>query len=464
MLRTIFVSAILIIGGILALRSAFNALLLYLWIGYFRPEQWVWTKFFMNQPISFVAGIFLIFRSLISGIPLRFDLRVACLIVMLVLGGISTFTSEHIAFSLPYYQDWATTLVVSYLIFVLASDVKHLRWIFLAIGISLGAEATKQGWVQLIFHPGGTNLNEHPALGDNNGVAVGMLMLVPILIALARTSATKPERWLHSFIAIGVMYRAIASYSRGGFLAAGALGIVYAWRSPYKFRALIGGVVVATVILSAMPQSFWDRMSTITVEQDPNQRDSSAVSRLHFWRVAIEMTKDKPFFGVGLNAFQPAYSTYDFSKGAFGNRRSVHSAWLGLLSELGIPAFVVFVTTIFLAFKACWRARRLARDGLISSELGHFAVALETGLIAFSIGASFVIFAYVEMLWHFIALSMAVNHLTREELAARAKKAAVPPAPPQPPRSALPQLPRVPRPVRVGAARSAAALPVRRRG
>jgi probable O-glycosylation ligase (exosortase A-associated) len=334
----------------------------------------------------------------------------------------------------------------------------------MAIALSLGFEAAKQGWAQLVINPGGTNLNENPALGDYIGVAVGMLLLVPMMIALERTSKLKPERWMHSFLAVGVMYRAIASYSRGGFLAGAAVGLVYAWRSPYRFRALIGAALVATLILSVMPDAFWNRMSTITVEQDPVQRDSSAVSRLHFWRVAIEMTKDKPIFGVGLNAFQQAYPVYDFSNGAFGKRRSVHSAWLGLLSELGIPAFIVFVTTIFLAFKACWRARRLARDGLISPELGHFAVAIETGLIAFAVGASFVIFQYVEMLWHVIALSMAVNHLTREELAARAKQAAASPPPPQPPRSALPPIPRVPRPVRVGAARSAAALSVRRPG
>lgn len=56
MLRIIFVSSILAIGAVLSLQSAFNALLFYLWIAYFRPEQWVWTKFFLMVPTSLAVG------------------------------------------------------------------------------------------------------------------------------------------------------------------------------------------------------------------------------------------------------------------------------------------------------------------------------------------------------------------------------------------------------------------------
>ena len=116
MLRIIFVSTILIIGGILALQSAFNALLLYLWIAYFRPEDWVWTQFFYLVPTSFAVGVYLLFRSAFSGVRFRFDFRVAVLAALLIVGTISTFTSDHFEFSSVYLKDFAKTLVVSYLI------------------------------------------------------------------------------------------------------------------------------------------------------------------------------------------------------------------------------------------------------------------------------------------------------------------------------------------------------------
>ena len=64
--------------------------------------------------------------------------------------------------------------------------------VLIVIGLSLGFEAAKQGWAQFILNPGASNINTHPALGDNNGVALAMFMLVPILAALGATA----DRWL----------------------------------------------------------------------------------------------------------------------------------------------------------------------------------------------------------------------------------------------------------------------------
>ena len=70
MLRTLFVSAILVVGAAFALQSEFYALLLYLWFAYFRPEQWVWSASFQAFPISYVVGVYLVFRWILSGTAL----------------------------------------------------------------------------------------------------------------------------------------------------------------------------------------------------------------------------------------------------------------------------------------------------------------------------------------------------------------------------------------------------------
>jgi probable O-glycosylation ligase (exosortase A-associated) len=328
---------------------------------------------------------------------------------------------------LDYLWDFGKTVLVSYLITVLASDLKKLRLIFVTICLSVAFEAAKQGWAQLLLNPGATNTNDLSFFGDNNGVAVGMLMIVPMLIALARTAEGRPERWLHYFLAVGVLYRAIATYSRGGFLAAAALALLYTLRSPHRVRALVGGALAGILILSVMPAEFWDRMSTITVEEGA-PRDGSAVGRLHFWNVSLLMAKNRPLTGVGLQAFNEAYPDYDTSGGAYGKKRSVHSAWLGFLSELGVPGLALFVGTLGLAFLACRRARRLAKKGMLPPAFGHYGTALEGALVAFSVGSTFVIFQYVELLWHTIALSIALHYLTEEELAAHPVQAPVPAA------------------------------------
>jgi probable O-glycosylation ligase (exosortase A-associated) len=415
MLRLIFVSVLLLIGSGLALQGPFYALLLYLWIAYFRPEQWVWTDLFQTIPISFVAGAYLVVRSIFSRTTFRFDLRVVLLLAILLLGMASTFNSEYFEYCQFYLRDFAKALIITYLIAVLASDTSKLRLVILTIAFSLAFESAKQGWVQLILNPGGTNTNELPFLGDNNGVAVGMLMLVPLLIALARSATRRWERWLHLFLSVGVLYRALSTYSRGGFLAAGALGFTFLLRSPRRLRAFAGAALAAAITLSVMPDQFWNRMQTIEVE-DGQERDRSSAGRLHFWDVAIDMAEDYPI-GVGVNGFTQAYDRYDTSDGAFGRARSVHSAWFGMLAELGFPGLMLFVAIISMAWMAASRARRLAGRDLISKELGDFGAALEMSLVVFAVGGSFVPFQYTEMLWHVVGLTMAVHFLTARQMA-----------------------------------------------
>jgi probable O-glycosylation ligase (exosortase A-associated) len=278
----------------------------------------------------------------------------------------------------------------------------------------LGFEGAKQGWAQLILNPGGMNANDLAQLGDNNGVAVGMLMLVPILTTLAAISSRFSEKMLMRFFAVGVLYRAISTYSRGGFLACAALGAAYLFRSQKRVPALIGLVVATLIIVPVLPQAFWDRMNTIrTPDQVSEEEDRSGAGRLHFWRIGFIMANDRPLTGVGFNAYNRVYDKYDDSHGRFGTARSVHSVWFGLLSELGYPGLVLFLIQLVLAFAACRRARRVGRAQPEYAQLSLFAFGIESGLVAFAIGGTFLPFQYTEILWHFIALSIALDYIAR---------------------------------------------------
>ena len=66
-----------------------------------------------------------------------------------------------------------------------------------------------------------------------------------------------------------------------------------------------------------LPQSFWDRMETMN-GRPKISCDTSSASRLHFWRVAVDMANDHPLLGVGYNAYNGVYNHYDFSVGFYG--------------------------------------------------------------------------------------------------------------------------------------------------
>jgi probable O-glycosylation ligase (exosortase A-associated) len=438
MFRTVFVVAILAVGWGFALQSPLYAACLYLWIAYFRPESWAWSDIFSTLNLSYIAGIYLVLRTLMSDVKFRLDLRTSLLLLFLADALLTAWLGLNSTVSMSYWQEFAKMVVVSYLLTLVIRTTADLRLILLVIVLSLGFEAGKQGWAQLVLNPGAPNMNSVPFLGDNNLVAVGMAMLLPIVAALGATASGWQKRFFQ-FLSVGVLYRGISTYSRGGFLSFATVGAMHFWRSQHKFKTAAAVVVATMLVLPVLPQKFWDRMSTITAPAD--QRDDSQQSRLHFWRVAVAMADDRPLLGVGHHGYERAYNTYDWTQGQYLTNRAVHSTWFGVLAEQGYPGFALFITIVFTSWLACRRVRVWSRHGEISPALGQYAIGLETALLAFIVGGSFVSFQYCEMLWHFFALTVALERVAVHERAAAfdttAAEAAVdnnlPPTPAAPP-------------------------------
>lgn len=414
MIRTLIVIVAFVGGWTFAVQTPLYSAAFYLWIAYFRPESWAWSDVFTSLNLSYFAGAFLLIRTAFSPTKFRLDFRTSLLWLFLLQGLVSTLLGPNSAYSMIYWQEFAKTILISYLLTLLINSAADLRLILIVIALSLGFEAGKQGWAQLVLNPGAPNTNSIPFLGDNNLVAVGMAMLLPLIGALGSTSVGWRKRGFQ-FLSIGIFYRAISTYSRGGLLAVGAVGAMYFWRSPHKVRTVAAFALAVALVLPVLPQAYWDRMATITAPADA--RDDSQQSRLHFWHVAVAMANDRPLIGVGHAGFPRAYNRYDWTDGQYKTNRAVHSAWFGVLAELGYPGLLLFLTLMFTSLRACRRVRKSAQRGEIPGPLGPYAIGLESALIAFIVGGSFVSFQYCEMLWHFFALTMALEAVALKEAA-----------------------------------------------
>jgi probable O-glycosylation ligase (exosortase A-associated) len=254
-----------------------------------------------------------------------------------------------------------------------------------------------------------------------------MLMLTALLVCLAATATATWEKRLFRFMSIGTTYRALSTYSRGGFLACCALGLHYFAWSRRRLRTVLALVVVAAIITPALPDSFWMRMRTIetvvptsstSLMPGGEEPDDSISGRLHFWSVATSMAADRPFIGVGQNAYNSVYDRYDWSYGRYGFGRSVHSSWFGVLAELGYPGLLLFATLFVGAFATTMRVRHAAKSLPELRNVAAYATAIEASLIVFVVGGAFVPFQYNEMVWHLLALSMAVGRLATAKLGA----------------------------------------------
>jgi O-antigen ligase len=127
-----------------------------------------------------------------------------------------------------------------------------------------------------------------------------------------------------------------------------------------------------------------------------------------------------PFFGVGFNCYNVSYNAFDFSNGKYGRSRSVHSAFFGVLAEGGYVGAALYGVMLLAAIRSCRRVRRLADAYPTLLPLGQGATAMETGFIAFIVGASFVPLQYTEMLWHYIGYTIVLERLATHEVLAAA--------------------------------------------
>jgi probable O-glycosylation ligase (exosortase A-associated) len=417
MLRTIFVLGLIIIGTYYSLQGPFYALLFYLWNAYFRPEDWIWLDFLQGAKLSFIIGAYLVLLILTSRRKFILNGRIFFIALFLAQTLLSTLLSLHYEYSWPYWKEFAKLNIIAYVMLILVDDFSKFRLVLLVIALSLGVEQAKEGWRYLVTSPGGPNTNPLPFLGDNNGIALGMLMLVPILSLLSQTTPKQWGRWFYWFLLIGVFYRALSTYSRGGFLASCFLGSIYWLQSAQKIRSLLVLLAMLILIVPNLPDSFWARMHTINTYEE--EQDESALGRLHFWRVALLMAQSHPMLGVGFNAYNAAYDQYDFLQGRYGYRRSVHSSFFGVLAELGYIGLGLFIIILFSTFHSFHRTSKVVQ---YHPELSHFrsaADSLRMSLLVFLIGGSFVPSQYQEMLWHYIFLSFVL-----EDLAVRASREA----------------------------------------
>jgi probable O-glycosylation ligase (exosortase A-associated) len=216
---------------------------------------------------------------------------------------------------------------------------------------------------------------------------------------------------------VGCLFRALTSYSRGAFLACAALGGVHLLRSRQKLRALAGVIVIVTVVLFVLPDAFWTRMDTIQAYEE----DDSATGRLHFWEVAIAMANANPWLGVGFNAYKAAYDTYDFSHGEYGEGRSVHSSFFGVLADTGYIGIALWMAILVSALWSCYRIQKHAARESLPVELAQGAAALEASLVAYMVSGSFLPNQYGEMFWHFIGITIVLQRLADHHWVALSK-------------------------------------------
>ena len=424
MLRSLLILAILIPGFFAALRNRYVALLMYLWFALFRPQDWMWIDI-TNLRLSMVFGIVLLVPALGAGL---FPNATHPLSIGMILFLCSSVISQMDAVQPEIGWVWIDFLFRLFLacmmLVTLTSNSKRVVGVFAVIGGSLGFHAAKAGLAFVVG--GGTRFADGlaGAFVDNNGYALGTVMIMPLLLATAQNieflmpSEGTIRTWVRRGVYMSVplcMFAVIGTYSRGGFLSLSAALLVFLMLQKRRFTALASLGVVLAVVLTVvpLPKSYTERLETIQTYKEVGE--DSALSRPHFWKVGINMGLEKPF-GVGLRQYEAAYDRFDFLYGRFGSGRAVHSAHVQVFAEQGFLGALVWVGLFAWAFIACLRIRSRSFSERLSAEdrklLFTTANALLTSMSGFLVGGSFLALALNDVTWLTFGMVAAVDRLS----------------------------------------------------
>ena len=416
MLRTVFVILILVPGLVAALRSRFAALLLYLWYALFRPQEWLWWDM-SSLRVSLLLGVLVVVPCLATGVfpYLAHPISIAS-VLFFASCALAQLNAVDPVTSFIWLEQLFRLLLVCLLGVTLISDQRRFKLTLIVIAASFGFHAAKAGLMSLLG--GGVRLSDGlaGAYVDNNGYAVAIAMIIPLLAAAGQNASRRWEKYAFYIAVPCSVLTVVSTFSRGGFLsvAAGAAAFAALQRRRFTAFALAALLALPVGVFMTMQEGYFDRLGTIRSYEETNE--TSALGRLHFWRVALDMALDRPL-GVGLFGYEPAYDHYDFLLGEFGRRRSVHSSHIQTLAETGFPGAAAWTLVWIAAFRAAFRIRRrgsrenLSRDDQVLFVTG--ANGLIASMSAFLVGGSFVSMALNDLTWFTFALVTSLDLISR---------------------------------------------------
>ena len=435
MIRALLLVALVVPWLFAALTNRFAALLLYFWFAFFRPEEWLFWIDFSSLRLSLIFGIILVVPALLTETfpNISHPLSVGTL---LFLGMTLIAQTQAVDPALGWvWIDYLTRLMLVCLLGITLLKTRQRIVLMIAVAAgSFGVHSAKGGAAFLLGRVESMGGLAGSFL-DNNGYAIGTAMILPLLVAAGQNVN---NTWIRRAFFAAVPLSAltiVCTFSRSGFLALATAVLVFI---ALQRRRLLGFAAVAviavlTVAIVPFPKGYFERIETIQTYEEIGE--ISAISRPHFWRVAVAMAADRPF-GVGLRNFEPAYNRYDFRNGLFGTRRSSHSSHFQVLAETGFGGLAIWMSLFALAFFFAARVRRRSRDTRLPADVARFmytvANALIASMCAFLVGGAFIALALNDLTWLTFGLVAALDRvslaLVAEHSGARQAAAASSPA------------------------------------
>ena len=383
--------------------------LVWTWLSMMSPNWLLWGFAANIRWSVFVGG------ATLAGLLLTRDRKPVPwntqLVLMVVMLAYFTFTSFFAWAPDAAWDKWSLVSKVVAMA-ILATMVIYgrdrIRWLLTVIALSVGYYGIKGGiWVLLT---GGVNSVEGPEGGFmsmGNGIGIGLLMVVPIMLALVREYPHKWQRWCFGLSAGLSTLSIVFTYSRGAMMGLAVLASFMFVRSKRKTLIALALVPIIFAGIVWAPDKVFRRAETIGTYE----KDGSAMQRIHTWIVAWNVAVNNPVTGAGFDFEEIPNPDRWFSHGASDIYqytkivRAAHSIYFQVLGQHGFVALGLYLFLIFSTLRECGRLAKRAAGDPEFEWVGNYASAIRFSLIGYIVSGAFVSVAYFDLAWVYYSLT-----------------------------------------------------------
>ncbi|MBK1668945.1 putative O-glycosylation ligase, exosortase A system-associated [Rhodovibrio sodomensis] len=384
-IRDLLIAGFFAVGVVATLRRPYIGLCVWMIFTYLAPHHFTWGFAYTFSWVMIIAVVTMGSMVLNNAVRMPQPLTSTYLLGALVLwAGVTTAAAFDPQAALTAYIDALKIVTLGIVTMLLVDDTFKFRVVvsvlagsILFFGVKGGLFVLATGGNYMVFGP-----PEH-FMGANNGLAIALLMAMPLAWFLGTEAQNRWVRWGWFASIPFTILSILSTYSRGAVLALGCTAIYWAIASGRKKLGFGILALFPAALFLFMPDQLIERMETI----ENYQQDPSAMSRIEMWKFGFEIAKSHPF-GGGFEVF-PMYHLYDeygVNMEYFESGKTAHSIYFEMLGQHGFVGLALFLAMGVSLFMACSRIRR--RYASVTAQ--NFAAAAQISLVGYAVGGAFV--------------------------------------------------------------------------
>ena len=405
----VFFVEMLVLLPVVTIRP-FVGVLLWSWISFMSPHKLLWGPG-AGLPWALMTVTMILIGCVVAREPKRFAWNPTTGLIVAFMVCITLTSVVAMAPADDVFQKWSIIMKAFFVMLITASlltskqRIHALIWIMV---LSLAYFGIKGGGFT-VFHGGANRVQGPPdtPIGDNNSLAAGLLVTVPLMNYLRLQSEHRVIRAGLAITLVLTLFSIVGSYSRGALIGLLAMSVFLWVKSKHKFVAAIVLPVLVGGVISFMPPEWVERMQTLHDASDT----ASGESRMAIWNVAWHMALHRPLTGAGFMAPYYQEIAEQFVPGAAG--RAVHSIWFEVLGEHGFVTFFIWLGITISALVAAHRIIKSAADNPELAWAVDLAKMSQVSIVAYCVAGSFLSLSYWDFYFTLLVAVAATHQIVR---------------------------------------------------